>query len=170
MTETTKQITVEDIARNQFDYLQEHPGVCADGNVNGWQWLRHYDGEWRVATFGGPHQLSSKVRGAVFSDGNALGWLISNPVTLIPAHDAGSYRHGVTSVWESADEQDVFTDRTRCFWCGVSERTRGLAAYQTTEQGVCHFCPGCHDSWERDGEIVGPIEAADEGTAEVNGS
>lgn len=146
--------TATQIARDQMAYCREHPGVCADGNARGWQWLRYVDDEWRATTYGGRHRLKDYVQGAVLDEAAARDWFATKPVTIIPASEAFLWRPRDTTVWEDADRQAVFTDATRCFWCGESERTTALGEYATHDHGEISLCRDCHGSWCRAGELV----------------
>lgn len=151
--EATPRTIAEDLA----EYLQETPDVCVDGSVNGWAWLRFVDGEWRAVQYSSdPDRLRSFVEGTVFDRSQALDWLVSNPAQPVPVTDAGSFTDGDASIWQDADEQDVWTDRDRCAWCGHSDRTRDLTLYETTENGECRLCEDCHESWGQQDLIVGP--------------
>lgn len=148
-------VTHESIARDLMEYLRENPDVCAEGNVIGWRWVRYADGEWRAIDYGGQDRLKFHVRGAVLEPETVREWLANKPVTLCPASEACRLRSGETTVWEDADQQDVFTDCERCFYCGQSDRSVGLECYETTDDGNCLLCSDCHEQWERAGEIVG---------------
>ena len=147
-------VTEQDIADDQLEYLRENPGVCAWGSTTGYVWLRHSEGQWLAATRGGAHRLIRYVRGQIFDEAEARQWLVSNPATMIPADDAGIYHDEDDSIWDDANEQDVFTDARRCFWCGVSEWSADLTVHETTDHGECDFCEDCRESWERAGELV----------------
>lgn len=151
--------TDRSIAADLLEYLREHPGVCAEGNVHGWAWIRYWHGEWRAVRYGGKHRLPDYVHGAVLDREEVLEWLVKKPVSLEPAGDAYRWSPKDETVWEDAVDQDVFEDVERCFWCGTSEASTDLMLYETTEQGECWFCPDCRESWDRAGEIAsGPIE------------
>lgn len=149
--------TEREIASDLLEYLRENPGVCAEGNVHGWRWVRFHDGDWQAAKYyDGNDRLKDYVVGDVLDESTVLDWLVSKPATLIPG--SGAYLWGPSdhTVWEEADEQDVFTDHDRCFWCGGSEQTNNLKAYETTEDGECLLCQDCHESWEKADQIVAP--------------
>lgn len=151
--------TARSIAEDLQEYLQANPGVCAEGNVHGWRWVRYWNDEWRATRCGGQHRLSDYVHGAVLTDDDVLEWLAEKPVTLKPAGEARRWSPKDETVWEDATEQDVFEDVERCFWCGTSAASTDLTLYETAEQGVCWFCPDCQESWDRAGEIAsGPLE------------
>jgi len=150
--------TTDSIARDLLAYLRENPGVCAYGSVTGYIWLRYYDGEWQAATYGGQHRLSNYVDGQVFDEKTALSWLERNPAEPIPLSKAGSRNE--TTVWQATDEQDVFADVDRCFWCGESERSTGLATEATHDHGEIDLCADCRASWADAGELVDDREEA----------
>lgn len=146
------------IANDQMEYLREHSDVCAEGNVVGLMWVRYHGGEWQAVEYGGKHRLQKRVRGVVFGEDDALNWFVGNPVTLRPSAEAASWSRP-EGVWADVEDQGVFTDAERCFWCGQSEHAVSLNTFQTTDQGVCDFCPDCRESWERAGEITDTLEA-----------
>ena len=153
-TDTQGADTVRQIARDQMAYCRENPGVCADGNAHGWRWIRYVDDEWRATKYGGQHRLKGYVEGAILDAETALDWFVTKPVTIIPATEAFLWRPRDTTVWEDADAQDVFTDATRCFWCGAGERSASLDDYETHDHGRIPLCLDCHGSWRRAGELV----------------
>ncbi|WP_176548353.1 hypothetical protein [Natrinema sp. CBA1119] len=155
--------THESIARDLMDYLRENPGVCAEGNVHGWRWVRYTDGEWRAADYGGEHRLSRYVGGTTLEPNAVEQWLAGKPVTLLPVSEAYQWGPSDTTVWQDAAEQDVFTDADRCFYCGQSDRSVTLERYETTDEGECLFCADCHEQWGRADEIVGRAVRADGG-------
>lgn len=143
--------TERQIAEDQMQYLRDNPDVCAEGSVTGCVWMRYADGEWRgVNHETSRHRLRSRIRGTVFDRDEALRWFLNNPVTIRPVGSAGSQGE----VWDDTDEQDVFTDAERCYWCGASERSVDLDVYRTVEQGECRFCSDCRDSWDRADELA----------------
>jgi len=150
-----------DIARDLADYLQEHPSVCADVSVHAGNhpWVRCVDGEWRRAQFG----KYDRIEGSVLDRETVVDLFASNPVRRVPVEDAYVLREDSGTVWEHASEQDVFSDRDRCKWCGYSSRTRDLSLYETVADGDCLLCEDCSDEWERAGELVGekPTDADD---------
>lgn len=146
------------IASDQMEYLREHSDVCAEGNVVGLVWVRYHDDEWQAVKYGGKHRFQSRVRGVVLEEDAALSWFVENPVTVRPLAEAASWSHP-DGIWGDVEDQDVFTDADRCFWCGHSEYTVSLTESQTTEQGRCDFCPDCLESWEQTGEIADTLEA-----------
>lgn len=155
--DTAKAGTVSErsIASDLLEYLQNNPGVCANGNVHGWAWIRYHDGDWQATRYASSSdRLKSYVVGDVLDEEAVLDWLESKPVSLIPATEAYLWRPAEETVWEDADEQDVFADYDRCFWCGGSERTHELSVYQTVENGECKLCPSCRESWDSADEIV----------------
>lgn len=149
MSETT-------IARDLADYLREHPDVCADISVSAGchPWVRFHDGDWQYAVFG-----DQFVEGRVLDEDAVVRYIAGNPATLIPASEAYRWKPSTRTVWEIADDQDVFTDATRCEWCGGSEHAVDLTCYETVEDGDTNLCPECFESWEQAGEIVGETEA-----------
>lgn len=147
------------IADELLSFLRENPDVCGWGSTTGYSWFAFADGEWRAVTYGGPHRLSRYVRGVVLDEARARKWVLRNPVNLIPAAEAGTYNAENRSVWGLAEEQDVFADADRCFWCGASERAEELTRHETTEQGVCAFCADCLESWGRADEIIRQVTA-----------
>ncbi|QCW05303.1 hypothetical protein [Natrinema pallidum] len=157
------QPTHDSIARDLADYLRENPGVCAEGNVHGWHWVRYTDGEWRGTDYGGQHRLPGYVDGDTLERETVLQWLADKPVTLVPVTEAHQWGPSEATVWDDADAQDVFIDADRCYYCGTSERDADLTRYETTDQGECRFCDDCHESWDRAGEIVGQAVRADGG-------
>lgn len=152
--QTTAEIE-QRIATDQMEYLRKHSDVCAKGSVTGLIWIRYCDGEWQAVAYGGQHRLQRRVRGVLLEEDNALSWLINNPVSILPVAKAGAGIHS-DSVWSNAEDQDVFRNANRCFWCGKSEHVVSLTESQTTEQGACSFCPDCLESWQRAGEIADP--------------
>ncbi|MCL9818364.1 hypothetical protein [Natronocalculus amylovorans] len=146
------------IAEDLADYLKENAAVCAIGNTQGYLWIRYWEGEWRLAKYGGQHRLRAYVDGLVVDRDATVEWLVSNPVELIPAAEAYLWGPSKTTIWEDATAQDVFEDVDRCYWCGKSDRTVVLDRYETTEQGECIFCSDCYKSWDRYGEIVGTAD------------
>lgn len=152
-------LTERKIAKDLADYLREYPGACANGNVHGWAWIRFHDGEWQATRYySGSDRLKSYVEGEVLDEDAVLDWLVSKPVEIIPTSEATLWGPSETTVWEDADEQDVFTDRDRCYWCGGSERTHDLTEYETVENGDCLLCSDCHESWENTDCIVHETE------------
>lgn len=145
------------IANDQMEYLREHSDVCAVGNVVRLMWVRYHGGEWQAVEYGGNHRLQKRVRGVGFEEGDALNWFVENPVTLRPSAEAASWSRP-EGIWGDVEDQDVFTDAERCFWCGQSEHAVSLTESQTIEQGVCSFCPDCLESWEQAGEIANTLE------------
>jgi hypothetical protein len=154
MTSESVEIVEQRIANDQMEYLRDNSDVCAEGNVVGLMWVRYHDDEWQAVEYGGKHRLQSRVRGVVLEVDDALSWFVTNPVTLRPTGEAATrgYSEGI---WADVEEQDVFTDADRCFWCGQSEYTVSLTESQTTDQGRCEFCSDCLESWQRAGEISG---------------
>lgn len=149
--------TTESIALDTRSYLRENPGVCARGNAHGITWIRFNDGEWRGTKYSegnDHHSRGEYVIGCDLDADGVLQWLVDKPVELIPSSEAYLWSPKDHTVWEEAGHQDVFTEHDRCFWCGDSERTVTLTTYETTDQGVCSFCPDCYESWNRAGEIV----------------
>lgn len=145
------------IAEDQMQYLRENPELCAKGSVNVWVWVRYNDSEWRaVNRERSEHRLRTRMRGTVLTEDDALRWFLTNPVTLIPAEGAGTQG----SIWNDVDEQGVFEDVTRCFYCGVSENAVELTSYRTTEQGECTFCNSCRSMWDDAGEIETVLDPA----------
>lgn len=142
-----------DIARDQADYLRENPGVTAKGNVHGWRWVRHVDGEWRALKTGDTHRLPKYLEGAVLDEDSVIQWLTSKPVTCVPSATAGDYQFD-PSAWAAADVQDVFTDHDRCWWCGGSERDHELTEYETRDHGRCLLCTDCVEPWLNGDHIV----------------
>jgi hypothetical protein len=151
--------TEEEIASDLLAYLRANPGVCANGNVHGWAWIRFHDGAWQATRYyRGGDRLSSYIVGDVLDENAVMDWLITKPVTLIPGSEA--YLCSPPTVWKEAAQQDVFTSLDRCFWCGHSERSHDLQPYQTTEDGECLLCADCYESWESAGEIVAKQQEA----------
>lgn len=147
------------VAEDLMEYLRDTDGVCAEGNVNGWRWVRYVDGEWQAASYGGQHRLSDFVKGELIDSDTALDWLVRKPIEIIPVSEAYRWRPKDETVWEDASAQGVFEDVSRCFYCGEDEQTADLNRYETMAQGDCLFCGGCHDSWDAAGEIVaGPLD------------
>jgi hypothetical protein len=153
MNDESVEAVEQRIANDQMKYLRDNSNVCAEGNVVGLMWIRYYDDEWQAVEYGGKHRLQNRVRGVVFGEDDTLDWFIDNPVTLRPTAEAATRGHP-DGVWGDVEEQDVFTDADRCFWCGQSESSVSLTESQTTEQGRCDFCPDCLESWQRAGEIT----------------
>lgn len=151
-------VSPRSIASDLLEYLRENPGVCAEGNVHGWRWVRFHAGNWQaVKYYQGADRLKDVVVGEVLDDEAVLDWLEAKPVTLIPESEAVLWTPSEQTVWDNADQQDVFTDHDRCFWCGSSERTQVLQSYQTTPNGKCQLCSDCYESWEKADEIVQPM-------------
>jgi hypothetical protein len=148
------------VAEDLMQYLRETKGVCAEGNVHGWRWIRFFDGEWQAVKYGGEHRLSEFVHGEIVDNDTVLNWLVSKPAQILPCSKAYRWRPAETTVWEDVDTQDVFKDISRCFYCGQSEQTVvGLCLYETTDQDECLLCNGCHELWADAGEIAsGPLE------------
>jgi hypothetical protein len=157
MSDGTVEAVEQRIAHDQMEYLREHSEVCAVGNVVGLMWVRFHDGKWQAVEYGGKHRLQKRVRGVVFEEDDALNWFVDNPVTLRPLVEAASWSRP-EGVWTDVEEQDVFADAERCFWCGQSEHAVSLIVSQTTDQGVCSFCPDCFESWEQAGELTETLE------------
>jgi hypothetical protein len=154
-TEVSARTTAEDL----IDYLREMEGVCAEGNVHGWRWIRFVDGEWQAVKYGGEHRLKGYVDGATLDTETVQSWMVEKPVQIIPCSEAYLWTPKDETVWEDADAQDVFDAVSRCFYCGESDRSTDLDLYETTNQGECLFCSDCHGSWEQADEIVsGPVE------------
>jgi len=152
-------VTEKDIAKDLLKYLRENPGVCARANGTSSHCLRYNNGEWQLVKYGGKHRLRKYVDGNVLDPEDARKWIEINPISLIPTATApyGKRR----KIWTEAHEQGVFADVDRCQWCGESEHTVDLELYETTDQGKCNFCPDCHSSWDRAGEIKsGPLTEA----------
>lgn len=147
--------TERGIARDLLDYLRANPGVCAEGNVHGWRWVRYHDGEFHATTYGGDDRQNSYVSGEVLDEDAAVSWLTSKPVSLLPASEAYQWRPSDETVWEDADEQDVFRDYDRCWFCGGSERDHDLTEYETVEDGDLTLYSDCHCSC---GQIVGEVQ------------
>jgi hypothetical protein len=142
------------IASYLLEYLKNNDEVCADGNANGWTWIRYEAGDWQAVRFSrSDDTLKSYVVGDVLDEATVMDWLVSKPATIIPQRQAYLWGPSENTVWELADEQDVFEDYERCFWCGDSERNQTIKSYQTTENGECSLCPECRDSWASAGEI-----------------
>lgn len=147
------------VAQDLMEYLRNTEGVCAEGSVNGWRWVRFKDGEWQAVKYGGKHRLSDFVEGEVLNSETVLEWLVEKPAQIIPVSEAYRWSPKEETIWEDAAAQDVFEDVPRCFYCGGSENALDLQLYETVEQGECLFCDGCHGSWESAGEIVsGPLQ------------
>lgn len=147
--------TERDVAADLRDYLRETDGVCAEGNVHGWRWVRFHDGDWQATKYNeGNDRLRDYVEGDVLDESTVLEWLVSKPFTLIPESEAYLWGPSEKTVWQHADEQDVFTDLDRCGWCGASERTANVDAYDTVEDGRCLLCEDCYESWDDAGEIA----------------
>lgn len=158
MTSESVGIVEQRIATDQMEYLRDNPDVCAEGDVVGLMWMRYHDDEWQAVEYGGKHRLQARVRGVVFGEDDALDWFVRNPVTLRPTAAAGTRGHS-DGIWADVEDQDVFTEADRCFWCGQSESSVSLTESQTADQGVCNFCPDCLESWERAGETIAIPEA-----------
>lgn len=159
MSDQSARASSRSVAEDLMNYLRETRGVCAEGNVHGWRWIRFASGEWQATKYGGQHRLEQYVQGEILDEEAVLNWLVSKPVQIIPCSKAYLWRPKDETVWKDADDQDVFEDASRCFYCGESARSADLQLYETTEQGECLFCNDCHESWERAGEIVsGPVE------------
>jgi len=152
-------ITAADIAGDQMDYLREQSGVCADVSIvaGNQPWIRFHGGEWQYAKFGD----NGRIEGKTLDAETVQRLFAENPVRLEPVSEAFRWRPADRTVWEHAAEQDVFTDRDRCFWCGHSERDRDLTEYETAEDGDCLLCAGCHESWDNQDQIVGEASADD---------
>lgn len=149
-------VTRREIAHDQAEYLAVTDGVCAEGNVRGWRWVRFHNGEWQAAKYHeGRDRLKDYVVGDVLDESRVLEWLVAKPVTILPQSQAYLWGPSEATVWEDAVDQDVYTDHDRCHWCGCSERTHDLEAYETKSDGECLLCSDCHDSWSRAGEIAG---------------
>jgi hypothetical protein len=158
-SEQSTEASSRSVAEDLMDYLQETEGVCAEGNVHGWRWIRFVNREWQAVTYGGEHQLKGYVKGEILGAETVLSRMMQKPVQIIPCSEAYLWRPKDETAWEDADTQDVFADVSRCFYCGESGRSTDLDLYETTNQGKCLFCSDCHGSWEQAGEIVaGPIE------------
>lgn len=147
-------VTHESIAADLAEYVREHPGVCADVSVSAGNhpWVRFTDDEWRLARYG--HM--DRVEGAVLDEEDVIELFAVNPVNIIPTSEAFLLQSDDT-VWEDADEQDVFTDANRCFWCGDSERDTTLGLYDTVEDGECYLCDACRETWDSEGELVATV-------------
>lgn len=147
------------VADDLMTYLRDTEGVCAEGNVNGWRWIRFVDTEWRAVKYGDKHRLSDFVKGAIIDSDTVQDWLVRKPAKIIPISDAYKWRPKDETVWEDAHEQAVFEGVSRCFYCGMSEQSTDLHLYETAGHGECRFCGGCHASWDAADEIVsGPLE------------
>jgi hypothetical protein len=142
------------VAEDLMDYLRETDGVCAEGNVHGWRWIQFVDGEWRAVKYGGKHRLNGYVDGAVLDAETVLNWMVEKPVQIIPCSEAYLWTPKNETVWEDANVQGVFSDASRCFYCGESEQSADLSQYETTNQAECLLCSDCHNSWEQAGEIA----------------
>lgn len=149
-TETSSRTVAEDL----IDYLRKTEGVCAEGNVHGWRWIQFVDGEWQAVKYGGKHRLKGYIDGAILDHETVLSWMMQKPVQIIPCSEAYLWTPKDATVWEDADAQHVFSDVSRCFYCGESEQATDLDLYETTNQGKCLFCSDCHSSWEQAGEIA----------------
>jgi len=150
---STGRATRASIAEDELQYLQENPTVCAEGNVNGWRWLRYHDGEWQATDYGGPHRLTSYVNGKVLTREEAKKWLKTKPIKRIPTSEAYQWKPKDKTVWEEAEEQEVFKDVQRCFYCGKSENAVSLSNEETTDHGELDLCKDCKGAWNRSGEL-----------------
>jgi len=148
----TDQPTRETIANDLVDYLRENPGVCASVSVgmSDHPWIRYRDGEWQAASYADIDRIDSRV----VDEERVVSLIEANPTNLIPCHEAYRWKPADQTVWEDAAEQDAFSDRDRCVWCGFSDRTRNLSLYQTVDDGECLLCDDCHEAWDKDDEIV----------------
>lgn len=154
MGDDTDAVTDESIAREMMGVLREMPGGCASmPPAASFRWVRHVDGEWRAVRY--EQQKWGYITGEVWDDEEAESFFAASPTTIIPADDARRMSAHETTVWEEAEEQDVFTDHDRCFWCGVSERDEEPTLYETTEDGECLLCDDCHEHWNREDQIAG---------------
>lgn len=149
--------TGNSIARDIVEYLRENPDVCADISVSAgcFPWVRFHDGDWQMVQYG-----QHRIEGRVIEEQAVVGYIETNPTDLLLVSEAYQWGPKEKTAWEEADEQDVFTDADRCFWCGESENSVALGFYETLEDGDTHLCPECFESWDRAGEIVGEVEAS----------
>jgi len=144
-----------DIALDQLEYLKTTGNVCANGSTTGWTWVRYHDGDWQALRFATEAVHTSEyVHGEVWDRQRVVDWLVGNPVTMHPQSTAYRWSPDSNTVWDYADEQDAFTDRDRCVWCGHSDRTRSLGEYETVDDGTVTLCEDCRDDWGRAGELV----------------
>lgn len=161
--------TLHTLISDRIAYLKEQTGVCAEGSVNGYVWIRYVDGEWRGVRYGGQHRRRSYVDGTVFDEDDVRRWMENNPVRVIPVRDATVGVHADTDVWEDAAAQDVFSDADRCFWCGVSDTSAEthVALYETIEHGEIHLCDECKPIWDDAGELVSNPVVTEPGSSEA---
>lgn len=154
MTDTT----TKEIAEHLTSYLESNLGVCADLNaVHGW--LRARDGEWQIVRYAGSRP-NDCVKARTVDREQAVNLLEDSPSSLEPVAEAGVYNSEGLSVWDHAEDQDAFSDRERCYWCGHSDRSREIRRYETVDDGECPLCEECHDYWEASGEIVATVQEA----------
>lgn len=142
------------LAESVVDALREYDGACIQINFApiGYPYIRYVEGEWRRVE----RRRFDRVEGRVIDEEDVVDLAAEHSVTFYAAEYTTGLTDAGPSVWELADEQDVFTDRDRCCWCGASDRTASIEAYETTEDGTCLLCEDCHESWEKSGEIVAP--------------
>lgn len=137
--------------------LRERDGKCirVGSYSRGFPFIRYHDGEWQWADY---EFSQNRVKGRVLEEDRVREIVDGHSFHLLDTNEAiaGLTDDGPT-IWEDADEQDVFTDYDRCFWCGQSERSRELDRYETTEDGECLLCPECHDSFNECGQIARQI-------------
>lgn len=129
--------------------------TCIRVSGIGWAspFVRYDDGEWQWTNYG----ENGRVEGRVLDESRVGDLVDSKPIQLLDYSEAvGGLTDDGPTVWADADEQDVFTDFDRCFWCGQSERQTDLTEYETTEDGDCLLCEDCHESWDDQHLIVGP--------------
>lgn len=155
-SDTQQHVSERDIAEDLAKYLRENPGVCADVSIaaGNHPWIRYHDSAWQFARYGEQGRAKGRVEGKVLNEESVVDLLAANPVNLKPVSEAYQWKPADETVWEDASEQDVFTNRDRCYWCGVSDRTKDLTRYETTEDGKCSLCADCHESWDRADQIV----------------
>jgi hypothetical protein len=143
-----------DIAFDQMAYLKNTENVCAVGSTTGWMWLRYHSGDWQAIRFATEDiHTSEYVHGKTLDREAVVNWLVDNPVTMEPQSKTHRWSPDDKTVWEYAEQQDVFDGKTRCVWCGYSTRTRELDSYATVEDGDANLCDDCHSDWDRAGEI-----------------
>lgn len=148
------------IAEAVVDVLKRDDNACIQIQFAplGWPYVRYHDGVFQWIT---RDSLYNRIEGEVVGEEELLGEIAQHGIMMYGESEthAGLSDSGPT-VWELTDEQDVFTDRDRCFWCGGSDRTHDLSQYKTVEDGVCWLCPDCHESWETADEIVAEVTEA----------
>lgn len=159
MCKKSKQAALEQqIAKDQMDYLRDHPSICAMGGAYGHNYVRYQDGDWQAVQTGElQHRLSDYLSGKELDQEDALEWFQNRPVELRPCSMAAEWISNADNLWEKVNEQDVFSDVNRCFWCGISANQTTLKTYQTTDQGICDFCSECYEAWDKQNEIREPI-------------